>query len=112
MKISLSVALLFWLEGINLRKIRQLKWLDIISDGVLVTSKCVVMVYDSIKMEFRIDHEKEENVYYLYSFGKGSIRRLEPDKFNTVDEAKNAAYEIYSNELIRLKRKIDSFWEY
>ena len=70
------------------------------------------MVYDSIKMEFRKDHEKEENVYYLYSFGKGSIRRLEPYKFNTVDEAKNAAYEIYSNELIRLKRKIDSFWEY
>lgn len=92
-------------------KIKQLKWLDIISDGVFVTSKCVVMVYDSMKIEFRIDHEKDENVYYLYSFGKGSIRKLEPDKFHTVDEAKIAAYEIYSNEMIRLKRRIDSFWE-
>ena len=92
-------------------QLKQLKWLDSVSDGVLVASHAIMKIYSSINIEFQINHSKEENVYYLYSFGKGSVRRLEPDKFNTIDEAKNAAYEIYSNELIRLKRKIDSFWE-
>lgn len=90
-------------------KSKQLKWLDNISDGVIVSGHCIVKVYDSVKIEFQINHDKAENMYYLYSFDKGSIRRLEPDKFATVDEAKTAAYEIYSNEILRIKRKIDSF---
>lgn len=94
-----------------MRKIKQLKWKDSISDGVIVASHCLVKVYDSIKIEFSINHEKDENVYYLYSFGKGSVRKLEPDIFATVDEAKVSAYEIYSNEMQRIKRRIDSFWE-
>ena len=90
---------------------KQLKWLDNISDGVIVSSHSIVKVYSSINIEFQINHSKEENLYYLYSFGKGSIRRLEPDKFTTVDEAKAAAFEIYSNEMHRMKFRIDSFWE-
>lgn len=88
---------------------RELKWSDNISDGVLVASRCVVKVYDSMWIEFQINHNKEENRYYLHSFGKGSIRRLEPNVFDSVDEAKDYAYEIYSNELSRMKKAIDSF---
>ena len=92
-------------------QLKQLKWLDNISDGVIVASHSIVKVYSSINIEFQINHNKDENIYYLYSFGKGSIRRLAPDRFNTVDEAKIAAFEIYSNEMQRIKRRIDSFWE-
>lgn len=90
-------------------KFKELKWLDNVSDDVIVSSHCVVKVYDGIKIEFRINHDKKENKYYLYSFGKGSIRRLEPDKFATVDEAKTAAYGIYSREMHRMKKAMDSF---
>ena len=92
-------------------QLKQLKWFDNISDGVIVSSHSIVNVYSSINIEFQINHSKEENLYYLYSFGKGSIRRLETDKFTTVDEAKAAAFEIYSNEMHRMKCRIDSFWE-
>lgn len=92
-------------------QLKQLKWLDNISDGVIVSSHSIVKVYSSINIEFQINHCKDENIYYLYSFGKGSIRRLEPDRFNTVDEAKTVAFEIYNNEMQRMKRRIDSFWE-
>lgn len=92
-------------------QLKQLKWLDNISDGVIIASHSIVKVYSSINIEFQINHSKEENLYYLYSFDKGSIRRLEPDKLATVDEAKTAAFEIYSNEMHRMKRRIDSFWE-
>ena len=92
-------------------QLKQLKWLDNVSDGVVVACHSIVKVYSSITIEFQINHCKDENIYYLYSFGKGSIRRLEPDRFNTVDEAKTAAFEIYNNEMQRMKRRIDSFWE-
>lgn len=88
---------------------RKLKWSDNISDDVLVASRCVVKVYDSVWIEFQINHNKQENRYYLHSFGKGSIRRLEPNVFDTVDEAKSHAYEIYSKELSRMKKAIDAF---
>ena len=88
---------------------KELKWSDNISDGVIVSSHCVVKVYDSMWIEFKINHNKEENKYYLHSFGKGSIRRLEPNVFDTVDDAKDDAYEIYSKELSRMKKAIDSF---
>lgn len=88
---------------------KELKWSDNVSDGVIVASHCVVKVYDSMWIEFQINHNREENRYYLHSFGKGSIRRLEPNIFDTVDDAKNYAYEIYSKELNRMKNAIDSF---
>lgn len=88
---------------------KELEWSDSISDGVLVASRCVVKVYDSMWIEFQINHSREENRYYLHSFGKGSIRRLEPNIFDTVDDAKKHAYEIYSKELSRMKKVIDSF---
>lgn len=88
---------------------KKLKWSDSISDGVIVASRCIVKVYDSMWNEFQINHNREENRYYLHSFGKGSIRRLEPNIFDTVDDAKSCAYEIYSKELSRMKKAIDSF---
>lgn len=43
----------------------------------------------------------------LNSFGKGSIRRLQPEKHGSVESAKNAAYRIYSNEMTGIKRAVD-----
>ena len=89
---------------------RELEWKDSISDGVIVASNCVVKVYGyDIKIEFYISHELNENKYCLHSFGKGHIRQLQPRLFATVDEAKSFAYEIYNDEMIRMKRAIDSF---
>lgn len=89
---------------------KKLEWKDITSDGVIVKSDCKIKVYDyDIVIEFSIYHEKKENKYSLYSFGKGSIRRLQADIFDSIDEAKNAAYKIYNNEMLRMKNAIDSF---
>lgn len=60
-------------------------------------------------MEFRIAYKQDEGKYYLCSFGQGSIRRLKADIFDSLDEAKKAAYRIYCNEMYRLKKAIDSF---
>ncbi len=35
----------------------------------------------------------------LYCFGKGSIRKLQPEKYDSVESAKNTAYKIYNNEM-------------
>lgn len=86
---------------------KELEWKDITSDGVIVCSTCELSICGWIKIEFRINHEPKENKYYLYSFGKGSIRRLEPEKYDSVELAKNAAYRIYSNEMARIKKAID-----
>ena len=86
---------------------KDLEWKDIISDGKFVCSTCELSLCGWIKIEFRINHEPEEDKYYLYSFGKGNIRRTEPDKYDSVESAKNAAYRIYSAEMTRLKKAID-----
>ncbi len=86
---------------------KDLEWKDIISDGKFVCSSCEIKLSGWIKIEFRIDHEPKENKYYLYSFGKGSIRRLEPEKYGSVESAKNAAYRIYNNEMARIKKAVD-----
>lgn len=89
---------------------KELEWEDHVSDGVIISSNCKVKVYGyDIMMEFRIAYEKNEDMYYLCSFGKGSIRRLRPDIFKTIDEAKAAAYKTYTNEMLRMKKAIDSF---
>lgn len=89
---------------------KELEWKDIISDGVIIKSDCIIKVYSyDIIIEFSIYHEKNENKYSLYSFGKGSLRRLQADIFDSIDEAKNAAYRIYNHEMLRMKNAIDSF---
>ena len=86
---------------------KELEWKDHISDDVIVCSHCEINLCGWIKIEFRINHEPKENKYYLYSFGKGSIRRLEPERYDSVESAKNAAYRIYSNEMARIKKAVD-----
>ena len=86
---------------------KDLEWKDVVSDGVTVCSHCEVNICGVIKMEFRINHEPKEDKYYLYSFGKGSIRRLEPERYDSVELAKNMAYRIYSNEMTRIKKAVD-----
>ena len=58
-------------------------------------------------MEFKINHEPKEDKYMLYSFGKGSIRRLKPETYDSVESAKNVAYRAYSNEMERIRRAIE-----
>lgn len=91
----------------NDMQFKDLEWEDIISDGVIACSTYELNICGWIKIEFRINHEPKENKYYLYSFGKGSIRRLMPEKYGSVESAKNAAYRIYSNEMSKIKKAID-----
>ncbi len=86
---------------------KELEWKDHISDDVIVCSHCETNLCGVIKIEFSINHEPKENKYYLYSFGKGSIRRLEPERYDSVELAKNMAYRIYSNEMTRIKKAVD-----
>ena len=58
-------------------------------------------------MEFKINHEPKENKYILYSFGKGSLRRLQPDTYDSLEEAKNVAYKKYNDEMSRIKKAVD-----
>ena len=86
---------------------KELEWKDIVSDGIIVCSNCRINLCGVINMEFKINHEPKENKYILYSFGKGSIRRLKPEKYDSIESAKNAAYRIYSNEMERIKKAVD-----
>ena len=88
-------------------KFKDLEWKDIMSDNVVVCSHWEINLCGWIKIEFRINHEAEENKHYLYAFGKGGIRRLQPEKYDSVESAKNAAYRIYSNEMARIKKAVD-----
>lgn len=86
---------------------KDLEWKDHISDGVIVCSHCEINLCGVIRMEFKINHEPEEDKYYLYVFGKGSLRRLQPETCDSVEIAKNVAYRIYSNEMAKIKKAID-----
>lgn len=86
---------------------KELEWKDVISDGMIVCSHCEINLCGMIKMEFKINHEPDEDKYVLYVFGKGSIRRLQPEKYGSMESAKNAAYRIYSNEMSRIKKAVD-----
>lgn len=86
---------------------KDLDWKDVISDGVIVCSHCEINLCGVIKMEFRINHEPKEGKYMLYSFGKGSLRRLQPEKHDSIESAKNVAYKIYSNEMAKIKKAVD-----
>lgn len=86
---------------------KDLEWKDVVSDGVTVCSHCEVNLCGVIKMEFKINYEPNENKYLLYCFGKGSLRRLQPEKCGSVESAKNAAYRVYSNEMERIRKAIE-----
>ena len=88
-------------------KFKELEWKDIISDGVVVCSHCEINLCGVVRIDFRANHNLEENKYYLYSFGKGSVRRLQPERFDSVEDAKDAAYGIYSHEMERIKKAVD-----
>lgn len=86
---------------------KELVWKDHISEDVIACSHCEINLCGWIKIEFRINYESEDDKYMLYSFGKGSIRRLDPERYDSVELAKNMAYRIYSNEMTRIKKAID-----
>ena len=88
-------------------KFKDIDWKDIVSDSVIVSSHSIIDVCGVIKMEFKINHEPKENKYLLYCFGKGSMRRLQPEKYESVESAKKDAYGIYSNEMARIKKAVD-----
>ncbi|RKI52244.1 hypothetical protein D7V86_26010 [bacterium D16-51] len=70
-------------------------------------SHCEINLCGVVRIEFRINHEPVEGKYLLYCFGKGSVRRLKPDVFDSLDGAKSAAYRIYSHEMERIKKAVD-----
>lgn len=86
---------------------KDLEWKDVGSDGVIVCSHCEINLCGVIKIEFRINHEPKEDKYLLYCFGKGSLRRLQPEKYDSVELAKNAVYRICNNEMTRIKKAVD-----
>ena len=88
-------------------RFKDLEWKDVVSDNVIVSSHCEINLCGVIKIEFQINHDPKDNQYYMYAFGKGSIRRLKPEEFDSVESAKNVAYRIYSNEMERIKRAVD-----
>lgn len=90
----------------------DLEWKDVVSDGVTICSHCEINLCSVIKMEFRINHELKDDKYYLYCFGKGSLRRLQTEKFDSIESAKNVAYRIYSNEMERIKKAVDYLVKY
>ncbi len=86
---------------------KDLEWKDIVSDGVIVCSHSEINLCGWINIEFKINPDPEEDKYILYSFGKGGVRRLQPEKYGSMESAKNAAYRIYSNEMERIKKVVD-----
>lgn len=88
-------------------RFKDLEWKDVVSYNVIVSSHCIINLCGVIKIEFQINHDPKGNQYYLYAFGKGSVRRLQPEKCGSVESAKNVAYRIYSNEMEKIKRAVD-----
>jgi hypothetical protein len=93
--------------GVYHMHFKDLEWKDVLSDNIVVSSHCMINLCGVIKIEFQISHDTKDNQYYLYAFGKGSIRRLQPEKCSSVESAKNVAYRIYSNEMERIKKAVD-----
>ena len=88
---------------------KDLEWKDVVSDGVNVCSHCEINICGVIRMEFKINHDPEVDKYLLYIFGKGSLRRLKPERYDSIELAKNMAYRAYSNEMSRIRVAIDYF---
>lgn len=90
-------------------RFKELEWEDVISDGIIIASNCHVKIYDSVNVEFRIVYNKEENQYYLYSFGYGCLRKCRAEVFSKLEDAKTTAFCLYNKEMYRMKKAIDSF---
>lgn len=88
-------------------RFKYLEWKDVISEGEFVCSHCKINLCSVIEITFCINHELEDGKYYLYTYGKGSLRRLKPEKYGSIESAKNAAYRIYSNEMARIKKSVE-----
>lgn len=86
---------------------KDLEWKDIISDNKIIRSRCYINVCGWISIEFEINYQPKEENYNLYCFGKGNIAKLQPEKYDSIESAKNAAYRIYNNEMNRIKKTID-----
>lgn len=91
---------------------KVLEWKDVVSDGVIVNSHCMINLCGVIRIEFQINHNPKEGNYLLYAFGKGSVRRLQPERYDSVEAAKDASYKIYSNEMERIKKAVDYLVKY
>lgn len=88
-------------------KFKELRWEDHMSEDVIVGSTCIVKVYSFISIEFRISYERKFDLYYLYTFGRGKLKRLQPDTCDSMEEAKTKAYKIYNDEMCRIKKAVD-----
>lgn len=86
---------------------KDLEWKDVVSEGVIVCSHCEINLCGWIRITFCANYETEEDQYYLYSYGNDKINRLQPEKYDSIESAKNEAYRIYSNEMERIKKAID-----
>lgn len=87
---------------------KDLEWKDIISDNITVSSTCEISLCGWINIEFKINHEPREDKYVLYAFGRGKIRRLQPEKYGSAESAKNAAYRLYSSEMENIKKAVEN----
>ncbi len=88
-------------------RFKDLEWKDVMSENVVVSSHCMINLCGVIKIEFQVNHDPKDNQYNLYAFGKGSIRRLQPEKCGSIESAENVVYRIYSNEMERIKKVAD-----
>lgn len=88
---------------------KDLEWKDIVSENAIISSHCKINLCGVIKMEFNINHDPNDDKYYLYVFGKGNLRKLQPEKYDSVESAKNVAYRIYNNEMAKIKKAVDFF---
>lgn len=90
---------------------KNLEWKDVVSDNVIISSVCKLNICGQIKMEFQINHEPVEDKYILYAFGQGNIRRLGYETYGSIEAAKNTAYRIYNNEMLRIRKTIEYMLE-
>lgn len=86
---------------------KDLEWKDVVSENKIICSHCYINICGWISIEFQITYKSKEEKYYLYCFGKGNIAKLQPEKYDSIESAKNAAYRIYNNEMNRIKKTID-----
>ena len=48
-------------------RFKELEWKDSISEGIIICSSCQMNICGYIKIEFRIEHQKKEDAYNIYN---------------------------------------------